>query len=115
MCPFQYIGETSINAYTRRKEHIEQYKSLLSKQLKSYDDTTSVLYKHKQSRHAAQDSPVFSMSVTGRHDSAMTRQVTEGIPINNTIHHLIRVEQYEDGEFHSPSTVAGTFHPLRQT
>ena len=48
MCQFMYIGETSINAYTRGKEHIDLYNTLLSKPPKSDDDTASVLFKNKQ-------------------------------------------------------------------
>ena len=86
---FMYIGETSINAYTRGKEHIDLYNTLLSKPPKSDGETASVLFKHKQFCHTAQESPVFTMLVTGRYDTALTRQVTEGIQINNATHHLM--------------------------
>lgn len=73
-CNSRYIGETARNAYSRGMEHI---KALNKK------DKNSVLHRHNVEAHEG-TTPRYYMSVSGCHDTALTRQLTEAIQINNT-------------------------------
>lgn len=75
-CNKIYIGETSKNAFTRGQQHERQ---LYNK------DKQSVLYRHIQQDHQEEDlRPTFKMTVVKSHKSALCRQITEAILINNT-------------------------------
>ena len=61
-----YIGETSLNAYTRGKEHLASL---------SRREESSVLWKHNKDKHNG-SIPQFCMSVAGQFkDDAILRQV----------------------------------------
>ena len=72
-CKQPYIGETARNAYSRGLEH---NKALIK------SDKNSVLHRHATETHEGRN-PGYTMSVTGHHDSALTRQLTEAVKINN--------------------------------
>ena len=72
-----YIGETSRNAYMRGREHLSD---LLN------EKSSSTLYRHINDHHngvmtdTLSDS--FKMSVKTSHQTALTRQITEGVKIH---------------------------------
>ena len=71
----EYIGETSKNAYTRGKQHQDEYRKQSSE---------SVLWRHCQERHN-NERQEFTMRVTGQYrNDAMLRQIAESVRINNS-------------------------------
>ena len=81
-CNYIYIGETSRNGYTRGREHLLALKK---------KDKESTLYKHLQIVHHndKENTHRFTMNITGCHDTALTRQITEAVKINNAKHPLM--------------------------
>ena len=74
-CKKVYIGETSKNAYTRGQQH---------QRLLQNKDKQSVLYRHIQLDHKLEtNAPKFEMSVLQTHKTALCRQITEAVKINN--------------------------------
>ena len=70
-----YRGESSFNAYTRGKEHLEKYQA---------GDAQSTLVNHCNDKHGGEHVQ-FRMDVTGYfHNDAMLRQINEGINIKRT-------------------------------
>ena len=76
-CNMVYHGETGRNGYTRGQDHLKA----LEKGLKD-----SVLQRHIKTEHqdSEDNKPKFSMQITGTHKSALDRQLTEAVKINNT-------------------------------
>ena len=75
-CEKIYIGETSKNAFTRGKRHKQQLQN---------KDKQSVLYRHfKQDHRRDTQIPEFNMTIMKSHRSALDRQITEAVKINNT-------------------------------
>ena len=73
-CENVYHGETSKNAFTRGKQHLDEYRNKASK---------SVLWRHCRERHENQLQE-FKMRVTGQYrNDAMLRQIAEAVRINN--------------------------------
>ena len=71
----EYHGETSRNAYTRGKEHLDEYRTQAAK---------SVLWRHCRERHG-NERQEFKMRVTGQYrNDAMLRQIAESVRINNS-------------------------------
>ena len=73
-CSDVYIGETARNAYTRGREHMDDY---IKKQ------ECSILLRHATKAHSnnAGERPDYKMSVVGVHSDALTRQITEAVMI----------------------------------
>ena len=68
-----YEGETCRNAHIRGKEHLKALQRQSEK---------SALYKHIKNEHANEENSVkFQMKITGRFQTAMSRQIDEGIRI----------------------------------
>ena len=87
-----YEGETCRNAHLRGKEHM---RDILLKNEKS------ALYKHIKNDHAGEEETVeFRMNITGRFKSAMTRQIDEGIRIQNKPHETLLNSK---SEFYGPA------------
>ena len=74
-CDYVYHGETARNAYTRGNEHL----SALNK-----NDKNSVLLRHTSVNHTDDVTPNFIMKVTSTHTSALERQLTEAVSIDQT-------------------------------
>ena len=73
-CEDVYHGETSKNAYTRGKQHLDEYNNKAGK---------SVMWRHCRERHenVLQE---FKMRVTGQYrNDAMLRQIAEAVRIND--------------------------------
>ena len=72
-CGAKYIGETSSNAYTRGREHLQALQ---------HHHTSSPLWKHTENAHK-HSTPKYSMKVTGiyKHDATL-RQISEAVKIN---------------------------------
>ena len=89
MCKYIYIGETATNAYTRGKEHMNAYRLSKMRPPKQDELSSSVLYNHTKGCHDSEN-PLYTMSVTGRYGTALTRQVAESVKINNhAVAHLM--------------------------
>ena len=75
-CTAQYIGESSHNAYTRGKEHKQDYDTKRE---------CSVMLRHTQTHHKDDtDKPEYTMNVTQIYtNKCMDRQISEAIQINN--------------------------------
>ena len=74
-CENVYHGETSKNAFTRGKQHLDEYSNKAAK---------SVLWRHCRERHDNQIQE-FKMKVTGQYrNDAMLRQIAEAVRINNS-------------------------------
>ena len=96
ICNTIYHGETSRSAYSRGKEH-----SLALDR----EEKDSVLYRHMSERHKDSDSksepePAFGMTVTGVHQGALDRQISEAVSINNTPPSELMNSKHEFG--HNP-------------
>ena len=73
-CENVYNGETSKNAYTRGKQHLDEYENKAGK---------SVLWRHCRERHE-NELQEFKMRVTGQYrNDSMLRQIAEAVRINN--------------------------------
>ena len=75
-CTAQYIGESSHNAYTRDKEHKQDYDTKRE---------CSVMLRHTETHHKDDtDKPEYTMNVTQIYtNKCMDRQISEAIQINN--------------------------------
>ena len=73
-CECVYVGETARTGHYRGKQH---QKLLHNKQKES------VLYKHVQEQHNDQVAPTFRMKITGKYKTALERQISEAIQIEN--------------------------------
>ena len=69
----EYKGETGRTAYARGKEHLDD---LVKKK------SCSPLWAHCQAAHESQPED-FRMEVTARFNTALPRQITEGVQIHN--------------------------------
>ena len=75
-CDCVYIGETSRTGHYRGRQHM----ALLVRK-----DHDSVLWRHTQDTHSEDDAiPKYTMVITGVQKSALERQITEAVKINNT-------------------------------
>ena len=74
-CENVYHGETSKNAFTWGKQHLDEYDNKAAK---------SVLWRHCRERHD-NELQEFKMRVTGQYrNDAMLRQIAEAVRINNS-------------------------------
>ena len=75
ICRHKYIGETSLSAYTRGKEHLTA---------REQQEEGSVLWRHCCDVHAGNITG-FTMNVTGTfQNNGMLRQITESVMISQT-------------------------------
>ena len=72
-CQAEYKGETSRNMYTRGKEHLNDFKKR---------SPASVMWEHCVKAHQSREVG-FSMQQTGAFSSALARQITEAVQIQN--------------------------------
>ena len=83
-CNHVYIGESCRNAYSRGREHLDG----LTKKREN-----SVFYKHIKENHVGTITNTtchgFRMNVTKCHTTAMSRQITEGVRIENSSRPLL--------------------------
>ena len=79
-CKDIYIGETCRNAYVRGKEHASQFRK---------KDKDSVMYRHHEQKHNNNETPTFTMTVTGTYRSALDRQISEAVKINRQPKHKL--------------------------
>ena len=79
-CKDAYIGETSRNAYIRGKEHALQLQN------KNKD---SVMLRHQEQKHNINETPTFTMTVTGSYRNALDRQISEAVKINRQPRHTL--------------------------
>ena len=80
LCPSVYVGESSRNANSRGKEHINDY---INKR------DCSVMLRHNKTHHPNydQNNPNFTMTVKQIYnDRSIDRQISEAIQINNVPH-----------------------------
>ena len=73
LCDMVYVGETARNAYTRGDEHSKKNASHAKE---------SKLWEHTRTYHRANDTPDYTMTITGTHSSALSRQLSEAVKIN---------------------------------
>ena len=78
-CKCKYVGETSRTGHYRANQHT----AALARR-----DKGSVLWRHTSQAHCTNDPdeplPQYRMVVTGYHETALERQITEAVKINNT-------------------------------
>ena len=79
-CNSLYVGETSRTGRYRGRQHT----IALEKR-----DPSSVLWRHTAEAHTHCDpTPEYSMTITGCHKTALQRQISEAVKINNVPHEL---------------------------
>ena len=87
-----YHGETSRTLYTRTKEHLQRGSG-------HNEDTSQALIKHNLIFHPNKE-PNFDIKTTGFFKDPLTRQINEGVRINNsTADHLMNSKaEFRQGE-----------------
>ena len=69
------VGESARNAYTRGKEHINEFKN---------KQESSIMQRHNRECHANNNDITYTMQVKNIYgDNSFERQISEGIQINN--------------------------------
>ena len=82
-CRCKYVGETSRTGHYGAKQHMTAL---------AVRDGESVLWRHTSRAHCVSDPgeppPQHSMNITGYSETALERQITEAVKINNTPNEL---------------------------
>ena len=102
-CECVYVGSTARNGFSRGTEHDRANKK---------NDPKSATVRHTRQHHSSQQHgssnntpPVYNMTVTGKHDSALSRQVAESAKIDCVPDCLLMNSRQEWGHTRTVTTV----------